>query len=106
MANVQPIVETFKPRITETQQIADIRAATFIAKHTALMSADHLMLLLPSILSDSKIAANFSMQRTECTGLIKNLITPCLLEELLEDVGNSYYSLIIDESRKVVGSMY
>ena len=49
MADVQPIVEAFKPRITEAQQNAEIRAATFIAKHTALMSADHLMLLLPSI---------------------------------------------------------
>ena len=38
MANVQPIVEAFKSRITEAQQIAEIRAATFIAKHTALMS--------------------------------------------------------------------
>ena len=49
MANVQPIVEAFKPRITEAQQNSEIRAATFIAKHTALISADHLMLLLPSI---------------------------------------------------------
>ena len=73
MANVQSIVEAFKPKITEAQQIAEIRAATFIAKHTALMSADHLMLLLPSIFPDSKIAANFSMQETKCTGLIKNL---------------------------------
>ena len=37
------------------------------------------------------------MQRTKCTGLIKNLIAPCLLKELLKDVGDSYYSLIIDE---------
>ena len=42
MANVQPIVEAFKSRITEAQQNAEIRAATFIAKHTALMRADHL----------------------------------------------------------------
>ena len=42
MANVQPIVEAFKSRKAEAQQNAEIRAATFIAKHTALMRADHL----------------------------------------------------------------
>ena len=41
------------------------------------------------------------MQRTKCTGLIKNLIAPCLLKKLLEDVGDSYYSLIIDESTDI-----
>ena len=65
------------------------------------MSADHLMLLMPSIFPDSKIAAHLSMHRTKCTGLIKNLIGSCLLQELLNDVGESFYSLIIDESTDI-----
>ena len=65
------------------------------------MSADHSMLLMPSIFPDSKIAAHLSMHRTKCTGLIKNLIGPCLLQELLNDVGESFYSLIIDESTDI-----
>ena len=101
LVNIQPIAKAFKPRITELQQVAEIRAATFVAKHTALMSADHLMLLMPSIFPDSKIATNLSMHRTKCTGLIKNLIGRCLVKELLEDVGDSFYSLIIDESTDI-----
>ena len=101
LVNSQPIAKAFKPRITKLQQVAEIRAATFVAKHTALMSKDHLMLLMPSIFPDSKIATNLSMHRTKCTGLIKNLIGRCLVKELLEDVGDSFYSLIIDESTDI-----
>ena len=101
LVNIQPIAKAFKPRITELQQVAEIRAATFFAKHTALMSADHLMLLMPSIFPDSIIATNLSMHRTKYTGLIKNLIGRCLVKELLEDVWDSFYSLIIDESTDI-----
>ena len=97
---VVQLEKAFKPKISELQMVAEIRAAAFVTKHTALMSADYLMLLMPSIFPDSKIAAHLSMHRTKCTGLI-NLIGPCLLQELLNDVGESFYSLIIDESTDI-----
>ena len=98
---VVQLEKAFKPKISELQKVSEIQAAAFVVKHTALMSADHLMLLMPSIFPDSKIAAHLSMHRTKCTGLIKNLIGPCLLQELLNDVGESFYSLIIDESTDI-----
>ena len=98
---VVQLEKAFKPKIFELQKVAEIRAAVFVAKHTALMSADHLMLLMSSIFPDSKIAAHLSMHRTKCTGLIKNLICPCLLQELLNDVGESFYIPIIDESTDI-----
>eukprot|EP00794_Sanderia_malayensis_P015248 gene15248-16822_t len=96
-----PITQSFRPVVAESRKIAEIRSAVFIAKHTAFNSVDHLMLLLPSIFPDSTIAANLRMQRTKCTGLIVNLISPCLFQELIDDIGDSFYSLIIDESTDV-----
>ena len=55
LVNIQPIAKVFKPRNTKLQQVAEIRAATFVAKHTALMSTDHLMLLMPSIFQILKL---------------------------------------------------
>ena len=95
LVNIQPNAKAFKPRITELQQVAEIRAATFVAKHTALMSADHLMLLMPSIFPDSIIATNLSMHRTKCTGLIKNLIGRFWLKNFWKMLGTVFTALLL-----------
>ena len=59
------------------------------------------MLLLPSIFPDSTIAANLHMHRTKCRGVIVNVISQFLFKKLIEDIGSSYFSLIIDESTDV-----
>ena len=101
LATIRPINQAFRPAVSESRKIAEIRTAVFIAKHTTFLAVDHLMLLLPSVFPDSTIAANLRMHRTKCTGLITNLISPCLFKELIEDVGTSFFSLIVDESTDV-----
>ena len=101
LATIRPINQVFRPAVSESRKIAEIRRAVFIAKHTAFLAVDHLMLLLPSVIPNSTIAANLRMHRTKCTGLIINLISPCLFKELIEDVGTSFFSLIVDESTDV-----
>ena len=98
---IRPIHQAFRPAILESRKTAQIQTAVFVAKHTAINSVDHLMLLLPRIFPDSTIAANLRMQRTKCTGRIVNLISPCLFQEIIEDIGNSFFSLIVDESTDV-----
>lgn len=41
------------------------------------------------------------LHRTKCTAIIKNVIAPDLLSELIDDVSDMPYSLIIDESTDV-----
>eukprot|EP00795_Rhopilema_esculentum_P009772 gene9772-18305_t len=101
LSMMRPIEQSFRPVVSESRKIAEIRTAVFVGKHTALRSVDHLMLLLPSIFPDSTIAANLKMHRTKCAGLIVNLISPCLFDELIEDISDSFYSLIVDESTDV-----
>lgn len=78
-----------------------MRTSIFVAKHTALLAVNHLMLLLPAIFPDSSIAANLKLHRTKCTALLVNLVSPCLFEEIIKDIGESFYSLIVDESTDV-----
>ena len=59
------------------------------------------MLLLPNIFPDSTIAANLKLNRRKCTTLLVNLVSPCLFDELIKDIGQSFYSLIVDESTDV-----
>lgn len=46
------------------------------------------------------------MHRTKCSKLISNVISPALLSELGEDIGNEPYSLIIDESTDISVQKY
>eukprot|EP00794_Sanderia_malayensis_P010435 gene10435-11529_t len=92
-----PITQSFRPVVNEARKIAGIWSAVFIAKHTAFSSVDHLVILLPSIFPDSTIAANLLMQRSNCTGLIVNLISQHIFQGLVDDMGDSFYSLVIDE---------
>ena len=101
LSMIRPIHHAFRPAILESRKTAEIQTAVFVAKHAAISSVDHLMLLLPRIFPDSTIAANLRMHRTKCTGLIVNLISPCLFREIIEDIGTSFFSLIADESTDV-----
>ena len=101
LATLLPVNEVFRLAVPDLRKVAEIKMAIFVAIHAAFWSADHLMSLIPAIFPDSKIASGIKMHRTKCTGLIKNLIKPCLLKELLTDVSDSYFSLIIDEATDV-----
>ena len=41
------------------------------------------------------------LHRSKCAVLIKNNLSFCIHQELLEDIGDSFYSLIVDESTTI-----
>jgi len=47
----------------------------------------------------SHVLTNIKIHRIKCTRLIINVI--CLFKEMLDDLRESYYSLIIDESTAI-----
>ncbi|XP_052124153.1 protein FAM200A-like [Frankliniella occidentalis] len=78
----------------------DLRLAVFIACHAAVRSIDHLSELLVVLGKGSKLA-DLMLHRTKCSKLITSVISPALLTELVEDVGEQGFSLIIDESTDI-----
>ena len=54
---------------------------------------------LSDILQDEMGA--FKMHKTKCTAVIKSVLAPHFREELREDIGESPYSLYLDESTDV-----
>lgn len=63
--------------------------------HSTINSVDHL-----SNLNKTKLL-DISLHRTKCVNIIKNLIGPHFLKDLLNDIHGGNYSLIIDESTDV-----
>ncbi|XP_011862741.1 PREDICTED: uncharacterized protein LOC105559223, partial [Vollenhovia emeryi] len=75
--------------------------ALFIINHCALRNIDHLCQLNKKIFNTAKGVEQIQLGRTKCTGIIKNIIAPHFISDLREDIGDSPYSLLIDESTDI-----
>lgn len=73
-----------------------MKLAVFIAAHCSVRSIDHLGEILRDLGKGSALQ-NVRLHRTKCSKLISNVVAPSFLKELLDDVGDSPYALIVDE---------
>lgn len=90
-----------KQSISKSRKIAELKVAAFICEHCSLKTVDHLVSVIKKLDSSSQILSDMNLHRTKCTSLILNVIAPCLLNDLILDVGDNKFSLIIDESTAV-----
>jgi hypothetical protein len=95
------ITDFVKKNISRERKIAELKIAAFICEHCSIKTVDHLSVILKDLDNKSVILKDIALHRTKCTGLILNVIAPCLFEELIDDLSNNNYSLIIDESTSV-----
>lgn len=86
---------SFTTNVSENQ-ISQAMLALYVAVHTPFLSSDHLGTLCNTAFRDSK-AANFNLHRTKCSKIITNVLAPHFIDNFLEDLNNSYFSLILDE---------
>ncbi|KAH9378338.1 hypothetical protein HPB48_009927 [Haemaphysalis longicornis] len=73
----------------------------FVCEQTAFLTADHLTELCKKQFVDSKSAAGMRMHRNKCTEIIVNVLSPHFVQLLVDDIGDSKYSLIIEEATDV-----
>ena len=91
----------FQALMTEPEKETDLKLALYVATHSAVNSVDHLCEILEILGRGTKSLEQLKLHRTKCSNLIKHVIAPCFLTELIADIGNMWYSLIIDESTDV-----
>lgn len=68
--------------------------AIYIAIHSSIKNIDNLTEIYNRISKENTV----SLHRTKCSLLIKKVITPTILNDLLYDLKYCFYSLIIDEN--------
>jgi len=84
----------------------------FTANHSAIQGINHLGEIINDYFLSSADPGNNSklgiilkerlmLHRTKCWCIILNVIAPCLIDQLKEDIGSSYYSIIVDESTDI-----
>ncbi|XP_037811015.1 uncharacterized protein LOC119603145 [Lucilia sericata] len=95
-------IENFiiQPQSNESK-IIDIKLAVFIAKHSSIVSVDHLTTLLRNCSTKESAFEKLRLHKTKCTAIIKNVVSPSILEDLVKDIGDNFYSLVVDESTDI-----
>ncbi|KAL7723182.1 hypothetical protein ACLKA6_018412 [Drosophila palustris] len=73
----------------------------FIAEHASFAQVDHLGNLCVKYFEGDNSAARMRLHRTKCTNIIKNVLGLHFSEELRSDIGDSKFSLQIDESTDI-----
>ena len=85
----------------ETTSQAEGRLALVVAEHTSFLTIDHLSEACKKAFYDSIATKNLKLHRTKCRNIIVNVLVPHFRKILREDVGDSHYSILIDESTDI-----
>jgi len=78
----------------------EIKMVLFVTCHCAIRCIDHLSALNKPISKTININ-EIKLHRSKATALLKNIITPHFKSDLRTDIGDSFYSLLIDESTDI-----
>ena len=88
--------------VSDTTKKQDIVLSYYIANHASIRSIDHLGEVLNAHFIDKGNAkAELRLHRTKCAAIILNVLEPTLRDQMREEIGDSYFSIIVDESTDV-----
>lgn len=87
--------ENFSSKRDKEKSI-DIKLSVLTACHSSIRSIDHVTEMIKDV--GGKDLKEIKLHRTKCSKIIERVVVPCLMEELVDDIGDRFYSLIIDES--------
>ena len=74
-ATASSITSHFNPQVNDMVIEAEVRWATFMAKHIlAFLASDHANKLFRTMFSDSEVAKKFLCARTKTTAIVKQSI--------------------------------
>ena len=92
------LASVFQPQTSEKVIEAEVRWATFVAKHNlAFLSSDHATKLFSSMFPDSEIAKKFACGRTKTTAIVKQALAPHYTQKVIQNMSNPF-SIMMDES--------
>lgn len=94
----------FTPPFKKSVKINELKLAIFTATHSSLSSVNHLSEIVNDVILSSSCEKNKSwiskenhlrMQVTKCSAIIKKVNAPVLLEAMINDIGQSFFLLLL-----------
>ncbi|XP_067125821.1 zinc finger protein 862-like [Centruroides vittatus] len=101
---VLPVTKTSKT-IDDKVKEAELQLSVSIACHSAIRSIDYVGEIIVKQACGSTLG-KIKLHRTKCLLLLKNVISPVLKSELIEDLKDKRYVIIMDESTDVSTQKY
>jgi hypothetical protein len=101
MSSVTPVTKMLTPKIPDKTMLNELKLAIYIAEHSSVAAVDHLGEVISSLDDKSEHLSKIRLHRTKCCRLQKYVLGPCFMKELRNDIGNNFYSVIVDESTNV-----
>lgn len=98
-----PLKSFFVPKCDETAKV-EASLALHICCHSSFNSCDHLVDLCKNAIKDSAVTSKIKMHRTKCTAIVKNVLSIHFEQDLITDIGDNKFSLLLDESTDVTVS--
>ena len=99
--NCETIVSYFGAFAEKTKlKEFEIKYSVAIACHSSVKAVDHLSGVVKEYSSKSALE-NIRLHRTKCTKLITNVVAKSYYEELIEELREVMFSLLVDESTDV-----
>lgn len=102
-SKTKKITETFKKNISDPSKELkefEIKFSVSAACHCSIWSVNHQTELITKY-GKGSILENVKLHRTKCMSLLRNVVSVALFEDLTDDLKDSKYSLLIDESTDV-----
>jgi len=91
-----------KPSAPLQTLIAIAALSLFVVCHAAVRTVDHLTDLCKRIYSGvHSITSNLKLHRTKCSAIIRNVMSPFFCRKLRGDIGDGFFSLLLDESTDI-----
>ncbi|XP_031358443.1 zinc finger protein 862-like [Photinus pyralis] len=84
---------------------AELKLSLFVAQHTSVRVVDHLVNTCKKTF-EGQSSTHIKMHRTKCSGIIQNIIAPHFFNDLKNDIGDSKFSLLLDESTDITVRKY
>ncbi|KAK3907361.1 SCAN domain-containing protein 3 [Frankliniella fusca] len=81
----------------EAAKTTDLKLAAFIACHCSTKTVDHLGEILKDVGQEGRLKY-LRLHRTKCSQLIMKVIAPEIQRDIVRDLGDEYFSVIVDES--------
>lgn len=102
-SNARQLKLPFKPVNPPSLKTYIIEASMtlFVTCHCAIHNIDHLTDLNKKCFSDQSEVVSIKLHRTKCSGIIKNILFCHFKQMLRQDIGDSPYSLLLDESTDI-----
>lgn len=94
----QKVIDFEKEKFSDKIKIAEARISMYVAKHTSINAVDHLSYIVNHNLGDNETASKIKLGRSKCSAIIKNVLAPHFINDLIDDIDNGFYSLLVDES--------